>query len=400
MTDRCNLQVTDYQILFDDDRYPASGCSLIKSGERLLMTVQRASDAERGISSLLTQRDDLGVTWTEPRPFGPPLADPDTEFQGVAPAHVLDDGTVVACGIYLPKGFDRASGGRGLYRPSDILIGHRAPDADEFYWNRIAAGTFLTEQFIAPGIALPDGRLVFTVWGSAVRGDNWQCGVLLSDDGGRTLRYRQVGYEPDPAIRKDPEVMAGFNEQTLFAAPDGTLVSVIRGRDHLGGIPGSNPRSSDCLFFRAEFPRPRRDVVGPGADRSARHRSAGWRPGATGRLPGPAGPPAVALEPPPRPLVLRDAHGAQLRSGPYLEHGSPVRPHPRRRAVRQLLQRHERHLRPARRRGSDVRVRPLPPRLPDRPPRLRRSPPLGLTRATLQTSHASRLQPRSPWPHL
>ena len=46
--------------------------------------------------------------------------------------------------------------------------------------------------------------------------------------------------------------MAGFNEQTLFAAADGTLVSVIRGRDHLGGIPGSNPRSSDCLFFRAE----------------------------------------------------------------------------------------------------------------------------------------------------
>ena len=98
-------------------------------------------------------------------------------------------------------------------RPSDILIGHRAPDADEFSWSRIAAGTFLIEQFIAPGIGLPDGRLVFTVWGSAVRDDNWQCGVLLSDDGGRTLRYRQVGYEPDPAIRKDPEVMAGFNEQ-------------------------------------------------------------------------------------------------------------------------------------------------------------------------------------------
>ncbi len=51
------------------------------------------------------------------------------------------------------------------------------------------------------------------MWGSAVRGDNWQCGVLLSDDGGRTLRYRQVGYEPDPAIRKDPKVMAGFNDR-------------------------------------------------------------------------------------------------------------------------------------------------------------------------------------------
>ena len=270
----------------------------------------------------------MGATWTEPRPFGPPLANPETEFQGVAPAHALDDGTVVACGIYVPKGFDRASGGRGLYRPSDILIGHLAPRADEFSWHRIATGTFLTEQFIAPGISLPNGRLVFTMWGSAVRGDNWQCGVLLSDDGGRTLRYRRVGYESDPAIRKDPEVMAGFNEQTLFSAPDGTLVSVIRGRDHLGGIPGTNPRSSDCLFFRAESgdrgetwssPEPT-DLLGTGApDR---------RLGVTRRLPGPAGPPAVSLEPPPRPLVLRDAHGAQLRPGPDLEHGPPVRPHP------------------------------------------------------------------------
>ena len=43
----CNLQVADYWILFDDDRYPASGCSLIKSGELMMMTVQRATNAER-----------------------------------------------------------------------------------------------------------------------------------------------------------------------------------------------------------------------------------------------------------------------------------------------------------------------------------------------------------------
>ena len=68
MTDRCDLQVTDYRVLFDDDRYPASGCAVVRSGDRLMMTVQRASDAERGISSLLTQSDDLGATWTEPHP--------------------------------------------------------------------------------------------------------------------------------------------------------------------------------------------------------------------------------------------------------------------------------------------------------------------------------------------
>ena len=207
MTDRCDLQVTDYRVLFDDDRYPASGCAVVRSGDRMLMTVQRASDAERGISALLTRSDDLGTTWTEPRPFGPPLAHPETEFQGVAPAHVLDDGTVVACGIYLPKGFDRSLGGRGLYRPKDILIRHLAPGADEFSWNRIAARTFLTEQFIAPGISLPDGRLVFTMWGSAVRGDNWQCGVLLSDDGGRTLRRQAVHVDHQPLAPPAPVVL-------------------------------------------------------------------------------------------------------------------------------------------------------------------------------------------------
>ena len=165
---------------------------------------------------------------------------------------MLGDGTVVACGIYLPKGFDR----------------------------------------------------VFTTGGSAVRSDNWQCGVLLSDDGGRTLRYRQVGDEPNPAIRKDPEVMAGFNEQTLFATADRTLVSVIRGRDHLGGIPGPNPRSSDWLFFRAE----------------SRDRGETWSTPEPTDLAGTDAPtdgsvvvparPAFALEPPPRPLVMRDAYGA------------------------------------------------------------------------------------------
>lgn len=215
------------------------------------MNVQRAIDFEKGIASLLTESTDIGATWSDPKPFGPPIEHPDKEFQRISPSHVLSDGTVIACGIFLPSGYDPTTGGRRLFRPSDILIGHRQIGADDFSWNRITSGTFLTEQFIAPGITLSDGRLVFTLWGSAVRGDNWQCGVLLSDDGGRTLRYRQVGYDPDPAIRKDPSVIAGFNEQTLFAASDGSLISIIRGRDHLGEVAGSNPKSSDCLFFRA-----------------------------------------------------------------------------------------------------------------------------------------------------
>ena len=253
MTDRCDLQVTDYRVLFDDDRYPASGCSVVRSGDRRLMTVQRASDAERGISSLLTQSDDLGATWAEPRPFGPPLANPETEFQGVAPAHVLDDGTVVACGIYLPKGFDRASGGRGLYRPSDILIGHRAPDADEF---RVETGsplgTFLTEQFHRSR-HLPAGRPA-GVHHVGIGRARRQLAVRRAPLGRRRPARSATGRSATSPIRRSartPEVMAGFKR----ADP------VLRPRRHAGlghpraRPPGRHPRHQSALQRLPVLPR-------------------------------------------------------------------------------------------------------------------------------------------------
>ena len=107
--------------------------------------------------------------------------------------------------------------------------------------------------------------------GSDARGDNWQCGVL-SDDVGRTVRYRQVGYEPDPAIRKDPEVMAGFNEQTLFAVADDN-----GGRSH----PRSRPRR---WHPRHQSPLQQLPCLAPGArtDRLAFTRRL---PGLPARLP-------------------------------------------------------------------------------------------------------------------
>ena len=86
------------------------------SGQRLLARQERQRAADDGAA---------GDQRRARHPSGPPLA---------------HDGTVVACGIHLAKGFDRASGGRGLCRPGDILIGHRAPGADQFSWSRIAAG--------------------------------------------------------------------------------------------------------------------------------------------------------------------------------------------------------------------------------------------------------------------
>lgn len=113
------------------------------------------------------------------------------------------------------------------------------------------SGTFMGEQFLEGGFQLPSGRLIFTMWGIDVRGENWRCGVLISDDDGRTWRFNTVGYEPDFSIRDNPRQPAGYNEQTLFLTTDGTIVSIIRGREGLGrGVPGGSNR--DTWFFRSE----------------------------------------------------------------------------------------------------------------------------------------------------
>ena len=248
---KSHIDVEDYRVFFGMEGYPASGSSCIHDGSMFYMTVLQASDAAGGVSAHLTSSTDDGKTWETPLPIGPALANPGEEFQGISLAHVLADGTLFAVGSHLPKGYKPSSGGHGLYRPGEILLGRRPPNQADFSWDRIPSGAFLDEQFIAPALRLDSGRIICTLWGSARRNENWQCGVLLSDDDGRSFRYRQVGYDPDLGIRKNAEVVAGFNEQTLFAVSDDTIVSIIRGRDHLGEISGASPRSSECLFFRS-----------------------------------------------------------------------------------------------------------------------------------------------------
>jgi hypothetical protein len=112
-------------------------------------------------------------------------------------------------------------------------------------------GKFMGEQFLEGGLQLPSGRLIFTMWGIAVRGENWRCGVLISDDDGKTWRFNLIGYEPDMSIRNDPMQPSGYNEQTLFLTKGNVLVSIIRGREGLGrGVPGGG--DLDTWFFRSE----------------------------------------------------------------------------------------------------------------------------------------------------
>jgi len=132
-----------------------------------------------------------------------------------------------------------------------MLQGRREKGQREFTMRECPPGTYMGEQFMEGGFQLPSGRLVFTLWGTMTRGENWRCGVLLSDDDGKSWRFRTVGYEPDVAIRDKPAIPAGFNEQTLFHTRDGRIVSIIRAREKLGrGVPGGG--DLDTWFFRSE----------------------------------------------------------------------------------------------------------------------------------------------------
>lgn len=136
-------------------------------------------------------------------------------------------------------------------RDYTLLIGRGAPGQSVNNLGEYPSGAFMGEQFMEGGLQLPSGRLVFTLWGIMERGENWRCGVLLSDDDGETWRFRTVAYDPDLGIRDKPAQPAGFNEQTLFRLQDGRLVSIIRAREKLGrGVPGGG--DLDTWFFRSE----------------------------------------------------------------------------------------------------------------------------------------------------
>ena len=58
-----------------------------------------------------------------------------------------------------------------------------------------------------------------------------------------------MAWEDNVDIRDNPNVIAGFNEQSLFLTSEGKIVSMIRGRQKLGRIPNS---PKDTWFFRSE----------------------------------------------------------------------------------------------------------------------------------------------------
>lgn len=252
------LRIADYRVFYDHQAagYGTIGGCLVRQQDELVAVFGSGpfEDDEAGQHPFLVRTRDWGRTWTAPEAFGPPLSgDPARQSLGLGLHGPTRRGTLLAIGSHMRLGAGAARFYEDLsFRAYTLIIGRREAGAADFAFGDYAPGTFLGEQFMERGVELASGRLVFAIWGVAQRGENWQCGVTLSDDDGRTWRYRQVGYEPDRGIRDNPGAdgyPAGYNEQSLFLLPDGRLVSLIRGREKLGRVPDS-PR--DTFFFRSE----------------------------------------------------------------------------------------------------------------------------------------------------
>ena len=251
-----NVNVAEFRVLYDGQKngYYASSGGAVLSGKKLELVFLKASDAAAGTLPYRIESPDLGHTWTKPRQFGTELLNrvvksSGAEFLGLNLFGPTRSGATLSIGFHTARPVREGSYRQDVrWRPGAFLVGRRERGQDGFEYKQFPTCEFLGEQFAAPGIITSKGRLLLTIWGAAKKGENWQCGVLVSDDDGRTFGYRQLGYVPDLAIRDSAEMPAGFNEQTLFETKSGNIISIIRGREKLGRLPDS---PKDTWFFRS-----------------------------------------------------------------------------------------------------------------------------------------------------
>ena len=253
-----SISITDYRVFYDgqDMGYNTISGNFVKKDNILtgLFTGGPVGDMTTGKRPYLITSDDLGKTWTEPALFGQELLINPAEWEKEAVRLGLFGPTRKGTLICLGDQFVEGENGSGAlrdpqWRDHTLNIGRKEMNAEDWTYKRYPTGTFLGEQFAAGGLQLSDGRLIFTIWGAKNKGENWRCGVLISDDDGISWKYRDVAFEPDFNIRDKPGVIAGFNEQSLFLTTEGKIVSIIRGREKLGRVTDS---PKDTWFFRSE----------------------------------------------------------------------------------------------------------------------------------------------------
>lgn len=249
------LTIDDYRIFYDAQKegYGTIYSTIVQDNDSLygiIMSGNSYEDDEKGERPFSIKTGNLGLTWTAPKPFAHQLMrDSINESLVLGVTGPTQKGTLIVNGFHFKVSDSSLLYKDTNWRTYDLIIGRREKGVNEFTFQRHPSGTFMGEQFMERGIQLANGRLVYTIWGAKEKGENWRCGVLLSDDDGLTWRYRDVAYEPKRSIRTDSAVTAGFNEQTLFLTKAGKIVSIIRGRAKLGQVE-SSPK--DTWYLRSE----------------------------------------------------------------------------------------------------------------------------------------------------
>jgi hypothetical protein len=250
--------ISGYRVLYDGQDKgisTISGRFLMQNDTLIgLFTGGQVTDMTTGKRPYMINSTDTGKTWSEPVLFGEELlinpAEWEKEALRLAIYGPTANGTLICSGDQFAEG-EKGSGALKdpQWRNHTLNIGRKEKNSTTWTYTRYPSGTFLGEQFMDGWLQLPSGRLVFTLWGAKNKGENWRCGVMISDDDGISWKYRDVAYEPDSGIRNKPEVVAGFNEQSLFLTSHGKLISLIRGRDKLGSVKES---PADTWFLRSE----------------------------------------------------------------------------------------------------------------------------------------------------
>ncbi|RIH65292.1 exo-alpha-sialidase [Mariniphaga sediminis] len=252
------VTVKDYRIFYDGQSRGFNtiwGSFILVENELIgVFTGGTYGDMTTGKRPFLIRSKDMGKTWSEPVLFGEELLVNPDEWEKEALRLTIfgptRKGTLISTGDQFIEG-EKGSGALKdpQWRAHTLNIGRKSKESPDWNYTRYSSGTFLGEQFVTGGMQLPDGRIIFTIWGAKNKGENWRCGVLTSDDDGITWKYSDVAYEGDENIRDRNEVVAGFNEQSLFLTDEGKLVSIIRGREKLGRL-AESPK--DTWFFRSE----------------------------------------------------------------------------------------------------------------------------------------------------
>jgi hypothetical protein len=239
-----------------DQGFNTGGGGLLRDGNSFAFTFSSsreggpAYDDKLGLRSYEVCSADEGKTWTEAVDTTPvhllKSKDGADETLGVSRRLVTRQGTHLYSGIYHTAGQNKVMDGHKV-RAYTAILGRQEKGATEVEYQLVESGTYLTEQFIENGVVLDSGRILLCLWGAGKPGENWQSGVLLSDDDGRTWRYRTVAYNDDLSLRDDPARPVGFNEQTHMLLPDGKLVVMFRAREGLGRTIPEAPKDT-CYF--------------------------------------------------------------------------------------------------------------------------------------------------------